>query len=149
MPSVPERMPAMHPPLCSVGRAIMIKGSMNSRITGLRVAGIVFGLMTLAQVMRLVIRPEIFVAGHAMPLWPSVLAVVILGGLSLWMWNLARPYGTPMRHPATYSPPCSVSRARRWPSNRHQYRHPAPRVCVSRRPRRDLNPCYRRERPVS
>jgi hypothetical protein len=31
-----------------VGRAIMIKGSMNSRITGLRVAGIVFGLMTLA-----------------------------------------------------------------------------------------------------
>jgi hypothetical protein len=68
----------------------MIKGSMNSRITGLRVAGIVFGLMTLAQVMRLVIRPEILVAGHAMPLWPSVLAVAILGGLSLWMWNLAR-----------------------------------------------------------
>jgi hypothetical protein len=40
--------------------------------------------------MRLVIRPEILVAGHAMPLWPSVLAVAILGGLSLWMWNLAR-----------------------------------------------------------
>ena len=66
---------------------------MNSRITGLCVAGIVFGLMTLGQVMRLVIRPEILVAGHAMPLWPSVLAVVILGGLSLWMWNLARPSG--------------------------------------------------------
>jgi hypothetical protein len=25
-----------------------------------------------------------------MPLWPSVLAFIILGGLSLWMWHLAR-----------------------------------------------------------
>lgn len=62
---------------------------MSSQITGLRVAGAVFGLMTVAQLARLVIRPEILVAGHAMPLWPSALAVVILGGLSLWMWRLA------------------------------------------------------------
>ena len=25
-----------------------------------------------------------------MPLWPSLLAFIILGGLSLWMWKLAR-----------------------------------------------------------
>jgi hypothetical protein len=63
---------------------------MSSQTTGLRVAGIVFGLMAIAQLVRLVIRPEVLVAGYSMPLWPSVVAFVILGGLSLWMWKLAR-----------------------------------------------------------
>ena len=63
---------------------------MPSHITGLRVASVVFGLMALAQLGRLALRPEVLVAGHAMPLWPSVLALIILGGLSLWMWKLAR-----------------------------------------------------------
>jgi hypothetical protein len=63
---------------------------MNSQILGLRVAGIVFGLMSLAQLVRLVMRPDVLVAGHPMPLWPSALAMVILGGLSVWMWKLAR-----------------------------------------------------------
>jgi hypothetical protein len=64
--------------------------SMNSKITGLRVASIVFGLMAIAQLVRLVIRPEVLVAGHPMPLWPSVLACIILGSLSVWMWKLTR-----------------------------------------------------------
>jgi hypothetical protein len=63
---------------------------MNSQITGLRVASVVFGLMAIAQLVRLVIRLEVIVAGHPMPLWPSVLACIILGGLSVWMWTLAR-----------------------------------------------------------
>ena len=63
---------------------------MNSQITGLRVASVVFGLMAIAQLGRLAIRPEVLVAGHPMPLWPSVLALIILGGLSLWLWKLAR-----------------------------------------------------------
>jgi hypothetical protein len=54
------------------------------------VASIVFGLMALGQLVRLAIGPEVLVAGHLMPLWPSALAFVILGGLSLWMWKLAR-----------------------------------------------------------
>jgi hypothetical protein len=54
------------------------------------VASIVFGLMALGQLVRLAIRPEVLVVGHLMPLWPSALAFVILGGLSLWMWKLAR-----------------------------------------------------------
>lgn len=63
---------------------------MNSQILGLKVAGFVFGLLCLAQLLRLVLRPEVLVAGNQLPLWPSGLAVVILGGLSLWMWKLAR-----------------------------------------------------------
>ena len=64
--------------------------SMNSQIVGLRVASAVFGLIAIAQLARLLIRPEVLVAGYPMPLWPSVLAFVILAGLSLWMWKLAR-----------------------------------------------------------
>jgi hypothetical protein len=64
---------------------------MNAQITGLRVASVVFGLMAIAQLVRVVIRPEVLVAGHPMPLWPSVVAFIFLGGLSLWMWRLTRP----------------------------------------------------------
>ena len=71
-------------------RARVREGPMNSQITGLRVASVVFGLIALAQLVRLVIRPEVLVAGHRMPLWPSVLAFLILGGLSRWLWKLAR-----------------------------------------------------------
>jgi len=63
---------------------------MNSPIAGLRVASIVFGLMCLAQLARLGIQPQVLVAGYKMPLWPSALAAVILGGLAFWMWTLAR-----------------------------------------------------------
>lgn len=63
---------------------------MNSQILGLRVASIVFGLMAVAQLGRLIVRPEVLVAGHPLPLWPSALALVFMGGLSFWMWKLAR-----------------------------------------------------------
>ena len=74
---------------------------MNSQILGLRVAGTLFGLMALGQLVRLLIRPEVLVAGHQMPLWPSAkarpspaaspsLAVIILGGLAFWMLTLSR-----------------------------------------------------------
>ena len=61
---------------------------MNSQIVGLRVASAVFGLIAIAQLARLLIRPEVLVAGYPMPLWPSVLAFVILAGLSLGCGNL-------------------------------------------------------------
>ncbi|HEV2842834.1 MAG TPA: hypothetical protein VGW39_16050 [Chthoniobacterales bacterium] len=63
---------------------------MNSQILGLKVAGVVFRVLCLAQLLRLLLRPEVLVAGNQVPLWPSALAVAILGGLSLWMWKLAR-----------------------------------------------------------
>ncbi|WP_218192560.1 hypothetical protein [Pseudomonas sp. Irchel s3h17] len=62
--------------------------SMKSPIIGLRVAGVVFALMALAQLVRLIVRPEILVAGYLMPLWPSALAFVLLCVLSAWMWSL-------------------------------------------------------------
>jgi len=63
---------------------------MNSSILGLRVAGLIFGLMFLAQLLRLVTNLEVLIAGHHVPFWPSGVALVILGGMSLWMWRLSR-----------------------------------------------------------
>jgi hypothetical protein len=62
---------------------------MKSQVLGLRVSSVIFGLFTLAQVMRLVIRPEVLVAGHLVSLWPSALAVVILGSMCIWLWKLS------------------------------------------------------------
>ena len=63
---------------------------MSSPMIGLRVASVIFALMALAQLGRLVLRPEVLVAGHVMPLWPSLLAFPVLGGLGVWLWKLAR-----------------------------------------------------------
>jgi len=63
---------------------------MNSQIVGLRVASLVFGLVCLVQIGRLLMRPEVMVAGHLFPLWPSVVAVLVTGALCLWMWKLSR-----------------------------------------------------------
>lgn len=66
----------------------MIPGKVQ--IIGLRTAGILFGLMAIAQLLRLIIRPEVLVSGHAIPLWPSILAFMILTGMSIWMLGLSR-----------------------------------------------------------
>ena len=65
---------------------------MNSQVMGLRVAGVLFGLMSLAQLTRLIIQPEVLVAGHLMPLWPSVLAFLVLASLCLWFFKLSRSH---------------------------------------------------------
>ena len=63
---------------------------MNSQTKGLRVAGGLFEVMALAQLSRLLIRPEVRVAGHRVPLWPSGLAFLLLGALGGWLLQLSR-----------------------------------------------------------
>jgi hypothetical protein len=63
---------------------------MNSRTLGLQVAAAVFALLSLAQLARLLMRVEVFVASYRLPLWPNAVAFVIAAGLSMWMWTLAR-----------------------------------------------------------
>lgn len=63
---------------------------MNSQVKGLRVAGGLFEIMALAQLGRLLIRPDIRVAGHRFPLWPSALAFLLLGSLGGWLLELSR-----------------------------------------------------------
>ncbi|PYJ09224.1 MAG: hypothetical protein DMF06_10650 [Verrucomicrobia bacterium] len=63
---------------------------MDSQILGLKVASFIFGLISLLQLLRFLMRVEISVAGNQLPLWPSAVAFVVLGALSLWLWKLAR-----------------------------------------------------------
>jgi hypothetical protein len=64
--------------------------SMNSQTVGLRVAGAVFGLFAVAQLVRLLMRAEVLVAGHlVIPLWPSAVAFAIAAGLCFWLWRLS------------------------------------------------------------
>jgi hypothetical protein len=63
--------------------------AMNSQIAGLRVAGTVFGIMSLAQLSRLLTRAEVQIGGYLLPLWPSVLGFLVAGGLAIWMWKLS------------------------------------------------------------
>jgi hypothetical protein len=62
---------------------------MNSRTVGLRVAGVVFALVCIAQLARLLTGVEVLVAGYSVPLWPNGIAAVVAGGLSYWMWKLS------------------------------------------------------------
>lgn len=62
---------------------------MQSQDFGLRVASTLFGLMSIAQLLRVIKRFEVIVAGHAIPLSVSVIACVVLAGLSLWLWRLS------------------------------------------------------------
>lgn len=63
--------------------------NMNSPQFGLRVAATIFGLVCLAQLARLALRVEVVAAGITVPFWPSGVAVVITGGLCVWLWRLS------------------------------------------------------------
>ena len=66
---------------------------MNSPTIGLRVAGTLFALACLGQLLRLLTGATIVIAGYALPLWPSAVAVAVAGGLSLWLWKLSYASG--------------------------------------------------------
>ena len=63
---------------------------MYSRIAGLQVAGAIFALVCLVQLLRLLTQAEVLVNGYALPLWPNAIALVIAGALSFWMFMLSR-----------------------------------------------------------
>ncbi|MBB3062970.1 MULTISPECIES: hypothetical protein [Microbulbifer] len=62
---------------------------MNTPRGGLRVASVLFGLMALGQLWRVFATPEVLVGGAPMPVWPSVLALIILAILCIWLWRLS------------------------------------------------------------
>jgi len=67
---------------------------MNSPQCGLRVAGTLFGLVSLAQLLRLLFGVQVVVEGkYPVPLWPSGVAFAVTGLLAFWLWRLARSVG--------------------------------------------------------
>ena len=63
---------------------------MNSQKTGLRVASLIFGLMCLIHIYRLLFSHfTVQIGSHQLPILGSVVAVIVAGGLSIWMWRLS------------------------------------------------------------
>jgi hypothetical protein len=76
---------------------------MNSPVVGLRVASVIFGLVCLAQLLRIIVRLEIIVGGHIIARRFSAIAVIVAGALCLWLWMLStkadkpKPDATPVK----------------------------------------------------
>jgi tetrahydromethanopterin S-methyltransferase subunit E len=62
---------------------------MNSQTLGLRLAGIIFGLVCLAHLWRLVAHTNVMIGHHHVPMWPSVLGLIVAGVMSIWMFRLS------------------------------------------------------------
>jgi hypothetical protein len=63
---------------------------MNPQSTGLKVASALFGVIGLLQLIRLLAGWEVIINHREVPLAVSGVAVVVLGGLSLWLFRLSR-----------------------------------------------------------
>ena len=70
---------------------------MNPQITGLKVASAVFGIVSLLQLVRLLLGWEIIINHYDIPLWFSGLAVVVFGGLSIWLMAPSADIVKPVR----------------------------------------------------
>jgi len=69
---------------------------MNTPQFGLRVAGTIFGLVCLAQLLRLLFGVQVVVEGkYPVPLWLSGVACVLTGLLAFWLWRLSRSVAAP------------------------------------------------------
>jgi hypothetical protein len=54
------------------------------------VAAILFWLISLAQLVRVLLRVEVTAGGVTIPLWVSVLAFIVLAALGVWVWRERR-----------------------------------------------------------
>jgi hypothetical protein len=63
---------------------------MNSPASGLRVASVITGLVSIAHLARLFLHFQILIGSHPVPMWLSGVAFVVFGLLSFWLCKLAR-----------------------------------------------------------
>jgi Flp pilus assembly protein TadB len=66
---------------------------MNSPTTGLRVSSIIFALFALGHIARLMKHAPVIVGSHHIPIWVSIVALIVAAGLSIWMWRLSNLRG--------------------------------------------------------
>jgi hypothetical protein len=62
---------------------------MSSQASGLRVASVIFALFAIGHVVRLVKQAQVTVGTYQLPMWASVVALIIAAILSTWMWRLS------------------------------------------------------------
>ncbi|MEO8402480.1 MAG: hypothetical protein ABI597_11935 [Gammaproteobacteria bacterium] len=57
--------------------------------TALIVAGIVFGFASFMQLVRLITKAEVRIAGKNIPMWASGVGFIVALSLSVWMFSAA------------------------------------------------------------
>jgi len=62
---------------------------MSSQAFGLRVASVIFALFAIGHVVRLVKQAQVVVGTYQIPMWVSLIALIIAAILSTWMWRLS------------------------------------------------------------
>src|SRR6476661_242627 len=62
---------------------------MSSQASGLRVASVIFALFAIGHLVRLVTQAQVTVGTYQIPMWVSVLALIVAAILSTWMWRLS------------------------------------------------------------
>ena len=67
----------------------MENAEMDSQKTGLRVASIIFAVFALGHAVRLFKHAKVLIATHQIPMEVSWVALVIAGGLCIWLWRLS------------------------------------------------------------
>jgi hypothetical protein len=53
------------------------------------VSGLFLALITCVQLLRLVLRWPVTIAGASIPLWASVIAALIAGSLAIWAFRVS------------------------------------------------------------
>ncbi len=62
---------------------------MSSQVTGLRVASVIFAIFALGHIIRLIKNLHVMVGAATIPMWVSVVALIVAGFLSIWFWQLS------------------------------------------------------------
>lgn len=60
---------------------------MNTQTAALRTAAIVFALIAVGHLWRVLTSTPMLLGNYSVPVWSSVLVIVIAGSLSIWLWN--------------------------------------------------------------
>jgi hypothetical protein len=66
---------------------------MNSPTTGLRVASVVFAIVSLGHLLRLITHAVVIIGTYHVPMWPSVLGLIVSGLLCIWTGRLSNLRG--------------------------------------------------------
>jgi len=65
----------------------------SPQASGLRLASVIFALFAIGHVVRLVKQVQVTVGTYQIPMWVSVVALIIAAILSTWMWRLSSSQG--------------------------------------------------------
>lgn len=71
------------------GRSTCENANMNSPRTGLRVASMIFGIVTIFHIVRLFKHAAVTVGSHTIPMGLSWVAIIVGLVLCIWMWQLS------------------------------------------------------------